>query len=270
MGFQPTNPSTAKDMYTFEMGHLIEEMITDLCKMAGIYNNNSIKFWEKTTSVSGEIDIVVEIPLSEDEIIFVEAKSTWGAMSKARDLFDHYKGRGKDKKFYKAKPKMGNLFQLIIYLFEHKDDPKVIGGKLVYFFKDNSMRTEFDVHLEYNSAADKHVVFVNGVAEKGYYAEGIYERYQELLGKLREDFALISTGKTKEDLIPPERDYEVEYSREKAEEEYLAGRLAKSKFDKYDKEKPGAWMCAYCAYANLCLGKDISQLPEDLESEEAA
>lgn len=268
MGFKQSEPFTAKSAYIFEMGNYIETMIRDLVRNAGIYNNSSVKFWDASSMVSGEIDIVVEYPLdNEGNYVFTEVKSTWGGSlsntinpetkqkelfetGSAKGLFDHPEGRGKDRQMVKAKPKEQNVLQILTYLYAHKDDPKLVGGKLVYFLRDNCNRTEFDVTIQQESNG-KHRAVINGEVDDRYYVEDIYESFDVLKKKINEDFVLVKSGTKPEDLTPPDRDFALTYDRETVESMFRAGKLSKTKYENYlsGKETPGSWVCSYVTMA---------------------
>ena len=277
MKFKESDPPTVKSEYIFEMGRTIERMITELSKLSGIYDNNSVKFWDRSSSVSGEIDITLKHYVNDEKkYVFVECKSTWGGQlrngfesGKAKFLFDHYEGRGKTKTFIKGKPKYEHVLQLVTYLFTHKDDPDLLGGKLVYLLRDNMNRTEFDVVLV---ETDKgHRVMVNGILDGGFYVENIYERYAALANKVNEDIKLMRAGIKKEELIPPVRDYSLEYTDEEIEEMYKNKEISTMKYNnwKAGKTKLGDWNCSYCSMKSLCYNKQQSSLvPAEVEEEE--
>lgn len=284
MGFPESDPPTVKSLYIFEMGHLIEGMIAELSKLAGIYNNSSVKFWDKSSHVSGEIDLVFELPVDgEGHYIFGEAKNTWGGQirngeeqGKCKELFDHHEGRGKNRGLVKAKPKDQNLLQLVIYLYTHRDDEKLIGGKLIYFVRDNCNRTEFDVVLVKEGL--RHRVMVNGEIDKSFFVEDVYARYSELAKKINDDYMAVKGGAKKEDLTPPDRDYDLIYPKARFDELVADGKLSKAKQEAYaeKKEPVGDWNCSYCNFKRLCHADTLrafygnSYNPAEEEYEEAA
>lgn len=269
-----SDPPQAKSMWVFEFGRYIEVMITDICKKAGIYNNSSVKFWDKVSSVSGEIDIVLDLP-SGDGIIHVECKSTYAGKSGSdyngyNGLFDHYKGRGQYRKLIKGKPKEANLLQLAIYLYTHMDDENLIGGKLIYLLRDNFMRTEFDVIVK-QEADGRHHIYVNGEREERFCVESIYERFATLRNKVVNDLKELQAGKPFSELIPIEKDFDLVYTDEKAKELFEEGELSKTKYEAHinREDYAGDWNCSYCDYKRYCQ-YDQLQMWESIKNRRAA
>jgi len=271
--FKQSNPASTKSQYIFEFGRMVENFITDLTKVAKVYDNNSVKFWDRSSSVSGEIDITVKHP-DNNKYIFIECKSTYGGMmrngyeaGKARDLFDHYKGAGRNRVFVKGKPKYEHVLQLATYLYTHKEDPDLLGGKLVYFLRDNCSRSEHDVHLVEESG--KYRVAINGEIDKGFFVEDIYTRYAELAEKVNQDIKMMREGVAKEQLTPPDRDYTIEYSADEIEERVADGRISARMYKSWQDGKsfPSDWQCSYCSFKDLCWGNRAKQQSEEDEED---
>ena len=147
------------------------------------------------------------------------------------------------------------MLQLVTYLYIHREDENLVGGKIVLFLRDNMNKVEHDVHLEFDKNLDKHKIFVNGEWDRRFFAEDIFERYAELAKKVSEDIKLLKAGVSHEELELPDRDYEKYYSDERVEELYEAGKISDSKLDKHKKgQKAGDWQCNYCSYESLCYG----------------
>lgn len=260
MGIKPSNPPTERSMWIFEFGKELENHITELTKRARIWNNNSVKFFDPALNVSGEMDIIVE-PFG-DGVIFVECKTSYGYYAE-REHFDHWVGRGSKKVLVKGKPKDAHLLQLALYLFYHKDDERVLGGKLVYLLRDNMNRTEFDMTIEpeqvgvteTGTPVYKHRVFVNGEADKRFYMEDVLDNYKQLGAKIMVSFNELRAGKTVAELVPPERSYDLVYSDEKIEAEYKKGNIKDSDYEAWTKDntkRPGDFNCSYCDFKDYC------------------
>ena len=277
MGFPQSNPATLKSLHTFAFGDYVESYIRDLAKRAGVFDNASVKFWDKGSGVSGELDLTLDLSnnknvikyLSKDEsspYIITEVKSTWGGKinmhgeesGSAKHLFDHHEGRGRNKVFVRAEPKESNLLQLVVYLYVYKDDPNLLGGKLVYMLRDNLNHTEFDVILV--KEGDKHRVRVNGETILSFYVEDIYDRYKQIAQKVNSDVIELRNGTKTEDLIPPDRDYILRYTLEEAEKLHDIGKISATKLKNARANKPvGDWQCTYCSYKNLCWNLNNNQ-----------
>jgi hypothetical protein len=266
-----SNPATAKSMYTFAFGTMIEKFISDLCKQAGIYDNTSVKFWDASSGVSGELDIVVKVPVGDsNKYIIVESKSTWGGQTvngyeagAAKELFYHPEGRGKERKFYEGKAKDANLLQTIIYLYNNREDEDLLGAKLIYMLRDNFARTEFDIVLVEEEKTGKYRAMVNGKIDDRFYVEDIYERFKALARYYSEAKKALKDGKKANELEYPEREFSLTYSDELAEELFNEGKISKSKYEKHQKGyKAGDFQCSYCNYKSNCWNLN-TQIPEE-------
>lgn len=267
MKFPESDPPSVKAKYIFAFGNMIESFVVDLLKQAGLYNNNSVKFFDFESTVSGELDIVASVPVNnEEKYIILEMKSTWGGRisngyesGSAKHLFEHYEGRGRNRHLVKGFPKENNLLQLLIYLYEFKDDPNLLGGKLLYLLRDNMNRTEFDVTIQYDKTYKKYRPVVNGEIIKGFFVEDIFDRYEYLLNRIKNDLQLIKDGKvTKNELEPPGREFILEYTDDDVEERYENGEISTTKYNNYKKGKAklGDYQCSYCSYRSLCYNLD--------------
>lgn len=274
LGAEQTEPTTVKTKYIFAFGDMIEDFIVDLIKRSGLYNNRSVKFWSASTKTSGEIDVVVDVGLQETEgkYMFVEIKSTYGAKVEKsgylsgpnRSLFKHSVGAGRNKQWIDGQPKESALLQIVTYLLEHKDDENLIGGKILYLLRDNFLRTEFNVVLEYDENVGKHKILLNSRPVESFYAEDITARFDDLYKKIVVDYNEIQNGKTIDELEPPEQDFSLEYSEEEVEEKFADGDITKTAYDNFKKNPKanpvGDWQCSYCSYKSLCWNLEQKQM----------
>jgi len=259
LNFKETEPITTKTLYIFKFGNIIEDFITDMIKEAGIHKDNSVRLIDSETNINGEIDIIVGVNTDKDndKYVIVEVKSTWGGP--AMKLFPHYEGRGNNKHMVGPKPKEQNLLQLLIYLFKKKDDPNLIGGKLIYLLRDNFKRTEFDVVIE-KQPNGKHRARVDGTILDNFYIEDIYDRYEIIHNRLETDLQALKDGAKKTDLIPPERDFDLEYREQQVESLHDIKRISDTNYNKYNKNPKGNpvgdWQCSYCSFKTLCYAQE--------------
>lgn len=207
-GIPESDPPQIKSQYIFAFGVQLENFITELAKKGFIYDNNSAKFFDAESAVSGEIDLIVQHP--EGGIILVECKSTYGYY-KEKQLMDHHEGRGANKVLVKGRPQDAHLLQLGVYLFIHRDYEDLVGGKLVYILRDNMSRCEYNVHLAQVETAQgtKTRLYVNGQEDVRFYMEDVFDRYNEIKQKVIK----IRKGEA----IEVERDYDLIYSKNKIE-----------------------------------------------------
>ena len=248
MGFKESDPVGVKTRWIFEFGNYIEDMIRDYCKVAGVYDNNSVKFWDPVSMASGEIDVVVKIPQMEDNYIFIECKSTSGYYKEAEIMGTRSKA---------GKPMDAHVLQLGTYLWVHKDDPKLIGGKLAYMLRDNMSRREFDMHII--EEGDKHRFCIDGVVEKRYFCEDMAARYLYLVNLMKESMQIVKSGVAPKDMIPPPRDFCLAIEPDVIEEGFKDGTIAKTKYEAWKKNPTkypiSEYQCSYCNFRGLCYSE---------------
>jgi hypothetical protein len=230
--------------WIFKFGHLAERMIIEEAKEAGIWVQNSIKFYDKEFNISGEIDCLFAEP--PDGIIYPgEIKTAYGYYAE-KEIIGNWKQPGQ--------PRMGNLLQLLIYLWKFR--AQFPYGRLIYFFRDSMKRRTFKVELE----LEGNLLYpkVEGKTNKLFSVNDILARYKELQHHIDKK-------------IVPSKDYELQYSPEKIEDwkpEKLGGKgkIGKTKYDAWKKGKLknyeylGDWNCRLCSYRRECWG-DVKDEP---------
>jgi len=231
-GLEPI-PHSAYTQWIFEMGNRVEQMIVDECKMAGVWVDNSIKFYNKEYNISGEIDVLLIEPDGSDIIYPAEIKSCYGYFAK-KEIMGNTKQVGQ--------PKMSQLLQLLVYLNEFKDQFPY--GKMIYFFRDTTERKTFKIEL--HQEGDITYPKIDGRVVKSYSINDILARYKKLQ-------KYIDT-KT----VPP-MDYELQYPDEKIHDFAKKGKIGKTKYQLFckgklkDYEHLGDWRCGYCSYKHECF-----------------
>lgn len=234
-GVKKTNPPGIKGLYIFEFGKYVEKMIIELSKKGFVYENSNAKFWDPQTAVSGEIDIVVKHP--EGGMIFIEVKSTYGYY-KEKEIMGN--------KSQKGAPQDAHLLQIGTYLWFHREDLNLVGGKLVYLLRDNMSRAEFDITIV--DEGEKHRLQVDGVTDLRFYVEDIFSRYQILMDTVK-------ASTQEENPVPPPRDFQLVFTDEEIEARYLKRDISKSAYEAWQKnhsERPGEWQCGYCDWKDHC------------------
>jgi len=236
-------PPSAYSEWIFEMGRRVEKMIVDRCKEAGIYVDNSIKFYDEEYNVSGEIDVLLTEP---DGLIYpAEIKSAYGYYAE-KEIMGNMKQRGQ--------PKMGQLLQLLIYLWKFKDQFPY--GRMVYFFRDSTKRRTFKVELEQQG----NILYpkVEGQVIKTFSVNDILARYKELQHHIDNE-------------IVPEKDYELQYPEAKIHDFAKKGKIGKTKYQNFlkgklkDYEYLGDWNCrGYCPYSRICYEDAVFPAKEHL------
>ena len=227
-GYEP-EPFDARTYYTFACGNIFEDWFTEQCKQARIWVSNSIKFFNDDIKLSGEIDVLIKDP-ETDELVIVELKTTSGYYS-WREIAGN--------KSIKGKPKPAHLLQLMLYLYEHRAQVKK--GILFYFNLDNKQKKQFVIELEEDGG--RHYFKIDGTLFKTFAVEDIHDRYREAQGYI-----------DREEL--PRCDYSKCYSPEQVEILNARGEIAKTNYIKY-KQNPEKnplcdWVCSYCSYKEHC------------------
>lgn len=245
-------------LWKFGVSNKTEDLVADMCKKAGIYKEQGHKFkyhidmgsenHYPDAYISGEIDILVRIPVEGKEGEFfeggLEVKSITGYHGQ-KMVFGHRSSRT----IIHPEPKIEHLLQSILYAYVFRKDLNFF--KLIYLSREDGRRIEYDISFRKNhkvsstldAGEEKHLVYVNNKPYKyELYAEDIFDRYKELQQYIIDD------------IIPP-RDYDLQYSDEKIKLLYERGLLSKTDKEAYEKGKKlkkGDWMCAYCSYSDNC------------------
>ena len=223
-------PNSARSEYIFKQGIGVEKILIDLWKEMGIWVDNNVKFVDAEAGISGELDALLMEP--DGTVYGAEVKSFYGYFAE-KELFGN--------RSTKAFPKMPHLLQTLIYLNFFKD--KLPYFRIVYFARDSVKRRTFKVEL--HEEGDIIYPKVEGEVIRSFTVNDIYARYEELQSYLDND------------IVPP-NDYELYYSRDKIEDYFKKGKVAKTKYAKWQAgklgphEQIGDWNCSYCAFKNIC------------------
>ena len=223
-------PNSARSELIFKQGIGVEKILVDLWKEMGIWVDNNVKFLDKEHGISGELDGILMEP--DGTVYGVEVKSFYGYFAE-KEIFGN--------RSVKGFPKMGHLLQTLIYLNFFKE--RLPYFRIVYFARDSVKRRTFKVEL--HQEGDLIYPMVEGEVVRSFTVNDIYKRYAELKEFLDND------------IIPP-NDFELHYSSEKIEDFYMKGKVAKTKYAKWQQgklgpnEQIGDWNCSYCAFKNIC------------------
>ena len=250
-GYKESDPSGEYSQYIFAAGNLWEDWLTEQCKQMGIWEANSVKWSLPEYYLSGEVDIVVRDP-ETDEVIIIESKTYSSNNYKAKSELIGLSGRT-------PTPKVQNVMQAALYLmyFSKPENGGVKRVLLTYFDRSCAgpeNNQEFWITLN-PVEEDKTLIHIDCKNSKGasfsydmpgITMENLLARYTELINSLRESQE-----------VPPRPDYEHVYSDEKVIRLYNAGEIAKTNYEKWESNKKkypiGDWQCAYCNYKTLCL-----------------
>lgn len=237
-GFVPS-PYSSYSQWIFFTGKAVEESLVEHWKQMGIWVDNNIKFRSPQYKISGELDVVLLDPETE-ELILVEVKTYYGYQATKELMGNPYKNIA-------GQPKDQNLLQILIYLFLHQHIFK--RGKLIYIEKVCKNHIEFDISLV--KEGDNTYPVINGIVKRRFSIEQVLERYKEL-------------EKYLDNKELPERDFELSYSSEKIEQLFKDKEISKTKYEKWKKKGVpiGDWNCAYCNFKSVCYDIDPAELPD--------
>lgn len=257
-GYSESDPSGEYSQYIFAAGNMWEEWLTEQCKQQGIWVTNSLKWSIPEYFLSGEVDIVIRDP-ETDEVIILESKTYSSSNYDAK--VELCGGRKRDKSIRIPTPKVQNVMQSALYLhyFSKPENGGVKRVLLTYFDRacgGPENNREFWVSLNpvtINNETKTYIhidtVDIDGNSHSydmpGVTMEGVFDRYMELINALRE---------SKE--APPPPDYMHIYPKEKVLEYWSQDKISKTKYEKWEsnpnKYPIGDWQCSYCGYKTLC------------------
>lgn len=228
-----TNPITNYARWTHKLGKALETEHVDLLKRMGLFKANNVKFWLSELSMSGEIDIVIRHPEYDEKIILCECKSTYGYNAE-KEIFGN--------KSIVGKPKLSHIMQLASYLYAFRDNPNIIGGKLLYFLRDNTKRKEYNVTL--SEIDGQYIIFVNGKRLEEFTYNDVIDRFN------------ILDKHFKNNSLPP-RDYSILYTDEDMEIAFKMGKITEKAYTEFlsnpvKSNRKGDWQCSYCEWKDKC------------------
>lgn len=241
-GYEVTNPSGLYSQYIFAAGNLWEDKMCEWFKETGMWIGNTIKFQDIKRYISGEIDILIKDHAANKKYI-VEMKTYSSANYTAkveicgsRNVNPH--------------PKDQNLLQSFLYLDQFAG--QVDGVKLLYFDRacggpENNKQFDINLHKQNNKhypviATTNHQGAPYQYVDKRVTIEGVYERYSSLREHLKSG-------------VMPALDYKPEYTKQEIESKFQSGIIAKTKYEKWQKDPSiviGDWQCGWCNYKDLC------------------
>lgn len=231
-GSVESSPTSPYSEWIFALGKSVEQILVEQWKQMGIWVGNNIKFYDQKRNVSGELDCIIRDP-ETGNLICIEVKSFYG-YNATKELIGN--------KSQDGKPKDAHLMQLLIYLDQTKD--VIDHGKLIYYARDSADRTEFTIKLVKD--ADKTRFAINGKIDYRFTLDDVYDRYQQLANYVCSDE------------LPP-REFELVWGPEKVEEQFAAGEISKSAYEKWQKnpgKNPiGNWECRWCSFSKACWSK---------------
>lgn len=241
-GEPKTNEVSDNVMLMAHMGNKIEDGLIDICKDLGYWVANNVKWYNEKENVSGEIDVILDVPDTEtNELVRmnVECKSCSGYYIN-KEVFGYSSGRGKNRTYIPGKPKDKHLMQSALYADVTRDKGHV-GTLIIYFSRDEARMTQFLVTVDQDG-----VIYIDGRKEERFTIQNIYESYDEL-----QDFL------NKRELPP--KDYKPFYTDNQVKDLYGMKEISKTVYEKHldKKQEYRDKECEYCSYRDKCLSIDV-------------
>jgi len=276
-GVTPTDPGDSANQLKKEMGGVIQALIEDKLKAAGLWMASETRIWIPKYKLSGRIDSWVWDPKTLDRggakvPIMVEFKST-GRFQEPGTI-----------KLSKGKllPKDEHVAQVLPYLDFYSQYPGYFHGEpvrcIVFVIGRDSM--EWCEHVVFLGGSghfgmplkeeDRYAIVQNqaGTFQLKYITlKGIYNRWLQLTEFLRQKQI-------------PDRDYELQYSNDKLAKLVGAGQLSKTdvgkiaKAQKGDPEGKGCWLpkgdwqCGWCDWKTHCYQGIKHKQPDIIAQEQ--
>lgn len=243
-GYSKTNPSGLFSQYIFAAGNWWEDWVIEQLKQAGVWIGNSIKFQDMERYISGEIDILIRDPETDEKII-IENKTYSSANYQAKKELCGSRDA-------KPKPKDQNVLQSFLYLgqFAEQDINKVA---LTYLDRacggpDNNKQFLIEKYIDNGKTYPRISTTERdgtpySYVDKRITLEGIYDRYTDLMNHLKA-------------AEMPAPDYRHVFSTEEVRQKHEAGLIAKTKMANWERNSEkypiGDWQCSYCDYKDQC------------------
>ncbi len=243
-GVRETNPTTAKSQVIFLLGNQVEDAVVEIWKQAGIWDNNSIRFEDRSHNLSGEFDCVLKDPATGRKF-GVEVKSFYGFFQE-KTILGANEGRGAARRWVYGKPKDENLMQAAIYADQTRG--QLDGFKLYYVSRDNCEMAEFNITVD-----DNGTIFVHdpkrdtNTAETRFNIYDVYRRYDELAGYIERNEL-------------PQRDYTWKPTNDQVQLLFDSGKISKTAYEAHmeKKEQHTDWHCDYCSFRDHCHREVVS------------
>jgi len=237
------------DAYTqwiFATGKGVENILVEQWKEAGIWVANNVDFYDPDRGIHGEIDAILHDPV-RDEDFGVEVKSFAGYNATVGIM---------GNKTIAGTPKDSQYLQTLVY--RSAFDGQLPYFKMIYYARDSGERTQYDIDLisDASTGVELHRPTINGVPDKRFTMEDIYERYDRLAEYERQNE------------IPP-ADYSAAWDAKKIERRYAIGNslkknarsrnteVAKTRYDNWKRNPTanpiGDWQCNFCRWKPVCF-----------------
>lgn len=244
----PSDPLNARAMWIFELGVAVETMIINLCKEAGIWVADHVKWQDPEYNLHGEIDLIIKHPLQPDYLIGIEIKSFYSYQAACEIM-----GTSSSPGF----PKIDQLLQTLIYAYQYRN--VVRGFKMLYMDRGGAARREFDVWFQSITGPNgQELIYpiVDNRLYREFTLQDIWQRYRTI-----QDYF--------ERRVLPPRDYKPFYTAAEMESLISKGEIAKTNAEGFKRQprnpkfRKADWQCHYCQYMQTCWpAAEVQQLLE--------
>lgn len=236
IGAKESNPVTSYNIMVTDSGNMWESWVINRYKDLGIYLDNSIKLVDNTYNISCELDILHKnFELGTVEV--TEVKSYAGHNYQAvKELL------GSDTQA--PKPKDQNLLQVVKYLLVLKR----YGIEVVNLLYIDRSASNYWNNKQFRVYLDSSDIYYS-TFYKGQWLD-IRETRFDVNSILEKDQALLQMLELK---VAPPPDYYIQYTKEILEQEYIAGNVTKTNYQKVIKDEIpvtdlSSYNCRYCRY----------------------
>lgn len=240
--YPKSNPMGIYVTMTTEAGKLWESWVTDQYKQLGIYLDHSVKLFDPSSFISGEIDVLHLNPETDEEEITEVKQYNGSNYSAVTSLVGN--------KNIPPKPKDQNLLQVFTYLLMLRNtDNNISYINLLYIDRscgsfNNNIQFRISL-INQNGQVYPKVEYFNSEGEVDYFID--YRITEQAVLDKNE----MLTNFINLDQIPP-RDYQLRYSDSEIEERFFQKQISSYKYNKWKQDPSknliGDWACTWCAY----------------------
>lgn len=259
-------PTDKYMLWIHRQGELLEELIVEQAKTAGVFVDAQTPVYIPSLKLSGKKDVEVINP-ETGKYSCIEIKSVYGYGANA------VLGTPGSKKG--GEPRNSNLMQVGMYHYwSSSADPNYEESRLLYGARDTGRYAEYLVKTEEDTSTNK--VHIHYRAVKPH--EGSWVKTPITINAIVKEYQnqqiWLDSG------IIPGRDYDLMFTEEQLADLYKAGELPETEKLKYEKvmerreenkillaagKKPkkelkqiqrGCWQCEFCRYKQVCYKSD--------------
>lgn len=242
--YPSSNPMGIYMKMTTEAGKLWEEWVIDQYKQIGIYTDHSVKLYDPTKFISGELDILHYNPITNEQEV-TEVKQYNGSNYSASASLT---GSGKNMR---PAPKDPNLLQVFTYLLMLRNTGNTAINFVNLLYIDRSCGS-FSNNFQFRISLTEVSGIIHPLVEY-FDAKGDVQQYVDtrITDKALFEKNAMLDAFVENEILPP-RDYKLKYTDSAIEAMYLAKEISTFKYNKWKADTSlnafGDWQCTYCKY----------------------